>query len=643
MCGILGVVSTDGRVDRGTFERSLSFMAHRGPDGEGCWYRPGTAAPFVALGHRRLAIIDLSEAGAQPMANADASVWITYNGEIYNYVELMTELQALGHTFRSKSDTEVILRAYEQWGAAALERLNGMFAFAIWDERKRELFAARDRFGEKPFHYAWDPRTGFLAFASEIKALIALPQVDATLDEQALYRFVAWEELAGSEQTLWRGVRRLPRASWLRLKAGEGAPVLTTGRYWDIDLRHTDGLSFERAAIQFAETFADSVRLRLRSDVPVGTSLSGGLDSSAVVCQIHALGAAGGQRTFSARMSDPKLDEGRHIQAVLAKTHVRGHDVWPSNDELGSVFAKLCYHLEEPFQSTSQFAQFLVMRLASEHGVTVLLDGQGADELMAGYPPYFIARYADLAQQWRLLDLAREWQGFRARHQRPFPLPPKALAARMAPGLYRLARRSEHGLTAAGTGAWAQMAPWWNPSWLAEFPGEPAPRAGVERDRLTQKLYDDSLNGALQELLRYGDRNSMAWSRELRQPFLDHRLAEQLFRLPPEFKLRNGETKVIMRAAMKPLLPESITVRQDKLGYQPPQESWMDGPLAAWTADRLDSAASVFDGRLAPGAVDRLRSLARPLAHHQGRAVFTLLTLGECWRELRNVRTAVRD
>jgi asparagine synthase (glutamine-hydrolysing) len=230
VCGILGILSVDHAPDPAEAARGLELMAHRGPDGQGLWSRAADGPPFVILGHRRLAIIDLSDLAAQPMANDDGSLWLTYNGEIYNYVELMGELEARGHRFRSRSDTEVILRAYEEWGPDCLARFNGMFAFAIWDERRRELFAARDRFGEKPFHYAWDPAGGQFAFASEIKALLALPWVDDGLDDRALYRYVAFQELAGAEQTLFRGVRRLPHAHGLRLAVQGGGFSLNVQR-----------------------------------------------------------------------------------------------------------------------------------------------------------------------------------------------------------------------------------------------------------------------------------------------------------------------------------------------------------------------------------------------------------------------------
>jgi asparagine synthase (glutamine-hydrolysing) len=503
-----------------------------------------------------------------------------------------------------------------------------MFAFAIWDERNKELFAARDRFGEKPFHYFWDSARGLFAFASEIKALMAIPEIECDIDERALYRFVAYQELAGSEQTLWKGIKRLPHSHWLKLKWRGDGFELTKRRYWDIDLERIEKVTLKDAGLKFAELFADSVRLRLRSDVPVGSSLSGGLDSSAVVCQIHALGAAGGQKTFSARMEDRSLDEGQYIAAVLAQTGVEGHEVWPTSEELERCFSKLCYHLEEPFIQTSQFAQHLVMRLAKENGVTVLLDGQGADELLAGYTPYFITRYSDMAESREFSGLWRERRGFRGRHNRPFPLSTKMLAARLVPDAYHFFRRT-NGLREITT-TWTEMTGWWNDEWLNQFAVEDPPELPTSsRDRLTKRLYSDTMMGELQELLRYGDRNSMAFSREVRQPFLDHRLAELVFALPIEYKLLNGETKVVFREAIKNLIPQSILRRQEKLGYQAPLPSWLRDPLKGWAEERLDRSPAQLSSYLTTQAVQKFRSMSAKLDESEARSVFSVLTLCE--------------
>jgi asparagine synthase (glutamine-hydrolysing) len=633
VCGIFGAIDANQRPENDLLRRSLRRIGHRGPDGEGLWERETAAPPFVALGHRRLAIIDLTDAGAQPMAGAGGRLWLTYNGEIYNYLELMDELRGRGHVFQSHSDSEVILKAYEEWGVECLQHFNGMFAFAIWDEGRKELFAARDRFGEKPFHYCWLPERNWFAFGSEVKSLLLWPEVDAGLDERALYRFLAFRELAAAEQTLWRGVRRLPHAHYLRLRWTGGRFDLTLKKYWDIDLKQQSDISLTEAARRLRELFADSIRLRLRADVPVGSSLSGGLDSSAVVCQIHALGAAGGQKTFSARMEDATLDEGKHIRAVLQQTGIEGHEVWPSVNELEAGFARLCYHLEEPFLSTSQFAQHLVMRLARDNGVTVLLDGQGADEILAGYSPYFLARYAEMADHRQLFSLWREWRGFRQRHARRFPLTAKGLMVRAWPFL----RRGGASNGGAANFQWPAMREWWSEDWLREFRCEEPPALpDAPRDTLTRRLYSDALGGHLQELLRYGDRNSMAWSREVRQPFLDHRIAELLFALPPEYKLAQGETKVVMRRAFKDLIPASITMRQDKLGYQAPMQGWLGGPARDWAAQKIADLPRVFGERLAARPQERFQRLDS-FGEDAAWAVFTLLTAYETQQQLRAV------
>lgn len=630
MCGIAGVVSAGLLPDASLRRTMLTRQGHRGPDGEGEWLRPpAQGQPAVWLGHRRLAIIDLSDAAGQPMAGSDGALRITYNGEIYNYIELMDELTSLGHRFRTHSDTEVILAAYERWGVASLDRLNGMFAFAIWDERRSELFAARDRFGEKPFHYAWNPAAGTFAFASEIKALLVLPDIDASLNEDALCRFITFREMAGTEATIWKGVRRLRHGHWLRVSCDPGGLKLETRRYWNIALEKENALPLADASKRFAELFRDSVRLRLRSDVPVGTSLSGGLDSSAIVCQIHALGAARDQRTFSARMADPALDEGAHIQTVLQHTGISGAEVWPTAEDLQRSFSAFCYHQEEPCFSTSPFAQYLVMRLASENGVTVLLDGQGADELLAGYTSYFLTRYADLATTRQFLSLFREYRAFERHHGSGFPLSLKALVAKAAPILQRLRRHHP----AADAGPSLDAPSCWNRDWLRSFGGQSRQPLPVDhqRDALTCRLYADALTGPLQELLRYADRNSMAWSREVRQPFLDHRIAEFLFSLPAEFKLAGGETKVIMRHALAGLLPESIRQRQDKIGYRTPLATWLSGNASSWVQERIEHASRQLQGIVDPHWVDARMNAVPAGAFTKGAEdVFAMLTVAEC-------------
>jgi asparagine synthase (glutamine-hydrolysing) len=633
LCGILAVATPDGLPPASLLSASLDLMSHRGPDGRGVWVREEESGPRVWLGHRRLAIIDRSDGGAQPMARDDLVV--TYNGEIYNYLELRTELRGLGHEFRSDSDTEVLLRAYQEWGVACVQHLNGMFAFALWDEGRMRLVVARDRFGEKPLHLSWDPTRSRLALASEIKPLLALPQVSHRLRERSLYRFFAFAEQAGSRETLWEGVERLPNAHTLTLQWTGSSFEAEIQPYWQIEPGRTLDLSPAKAAERFAELFRDSVRLRLRSDVPVGTSLSGGLDSSVVVCQIsELLGRGSVQKTFSARMHDPRLDEGRYIGEVLRHTGLEGHSVWPNTDGLHECFARFCYHLEEPVWATSQFAQHEVMRLAQQHEVTVLLDGQGADELLGGYRPYFRVHYVDLLKRGKYATLAREWSGFRRRHPRAFPLDRRgamAIAMPWALQAWRHLRRQPESGFAKGP-----LHGWLREDWLEGFSGEhPHFNAGGTGTALRQRLHHDALGGPLQELLRYGDRNSMAASREVRQPFLDHRLAELAFALPDEHKIHEGETKVLLRRASADLLPRAIHERQDKLGYEAPLRSWLNGALQSWARERLAAPPSGLRDLVAPKLVDTFDQGVA--TESQARLVFATLTLFQCWEELSSI------
>ncbi len=417
MCGIYGIWHTDGApVDVAALRRQTERIRHRGPDDEGYlladtasgattpYGGPDSAAALclaplgsiqatgdLAFGFRRLAILDLSPAGHQPMSDPSGRLWIVFNGEIYNYRALRAELESAGHSFRSGSDTEVILAAYAEWGQGCLQRLNGMFAFAIWDARRRELLIARDRFGIKPLYYIWNGRT--LAFASEIKALAGRDATPFAPDDRQVYRFLVSGLLPNpqSGETFFGGVRSLPPARWLRLSNGK----LAEGQYWRLDIHQTAEQSAADAAEEYGALFADAVRLQLQSDVPVGTCLSGGLDSSSIVCTINRLMAAGGaptnqlgehQKTFSAvYTTEGRYNERAYVEQLVAATSAEKNLTFPSAERLWADAERLVWHQDEPFQSTSIFAQWCVMSAVRERGVTVLLDGQGADETLAGY------------------------------------------------------------------------------------------------------------------------------------------------------------------------------------------------------------------------------------------------------------------
>lgn len=637
MCGIFGILSIQGPPSSATTHRALVSLAHRGPDGEGMWRRDSLQGPFVVFGFRRLAIVDLSDLSAQPMQSVGGNHCMVFNGEIFNYRELRDDLRRLGHSFRSNGDTEVLLTAYRQWGPECVSRLNGMFAFGIWDETDDSFFAARDRFGEKPFFYGLSSDHRTLAFGSELKALFASGVCQPEINDRALLRYVREDVIDGHEEALYSNVFRLLPGRSMTVKVSNGCLNWKIRRYWAPRL---SGCGFNCAlspAAKLRELLVESVRLRLQADVPVGTSLSGGIDSSAIVCLIREASPMGDQQTFSARMPDEKLDEGRYIRAVRAAAGVQGHEVIPTADELAKVFSQLCFYMEEPFPATSMFAQFLVMRLAKEHGVTVLLDGQGADELIGGYTGYFRLRYGDLARRLRIGKLLQELRIYSALRDGAKAMSIKRILASYLPGtlLAGFLRKNEER---------RGFISWWNDEWLVTGNGRGTVLGdGPYLDRFEHRLLEDALNGPLQELLRYGDRNSMAWSRELRQPFLDHNVAEFVCALGPELKIENGTTKYVLREAMRGTVPNVVLDRHDKLGYQAPQGGWLSGQLRSWTEERLEQARYVLGERIGRSVVDRFRRLHHPLNEwREARDVFRLLTLCEGMVQLKKLASSSR-
>lgn len=580
MCGIAGILVAGGAdAPRADVLAMAGALRHRGPDGEGSYFGPG-----IGFGHTRLAIIDLSHASDQPFADEAAGLVLIFNGEIYNYVELRRELEGLGHRFRSQGDTEVLLRAFAEWRTGAFAKLNGMFACAIWDERRRELVLARDRFGEKPLYLARHGRE--VLFASEMKAIFAVRPALREPNLKAVYRYIARGDLDQDAESFFAGVESLPAGHFLVLDSeGRGTPK----RYWTPKATETPR-RHEEAVEAFRALLFDAVRLRLRSDVPVGSSLSGGIDSSSIVCAVQAqretLGLAE-QHTFSARFDSAAHDEGKYIDIVTRACGTRRHDTWVHPEAFEAEFAALQYHQEEPIASTSPFAQWSVMRLAKTHETTVLLDGQGADELLGGYTQALGMFLVHWLRTGRLDRAGRllwgSWQRFGSLRE---PL--------LFGGYYLLSPRLRDRLAERYYGSGKVLA--------RELHDRFAP-AHVEsitpfRDGLRNELVRWQLTTQLPELLRYADRNSMAFGREVRLPFLDHRLAEFCFGLPPQWLLEGATTKAILRRAMEGIVPGPILKRRDKLTYAPPQRSWAQGPLKGWLLRQLESAArrrEVFD------------------------------------------------
>lgn len=603
MCGIAGILSQNKIIAQTVLKRMTDAIAHRGPDGDGFWMNN---TGNVGLGHRRLAIIDLSDTGKQPMFYANGRYVLIFNGEIYNYLELREQLESRGCKFVSTSDTEVLLALFAEKKEECLQDLDGMFAFAIWDEQEQRLFAARDRFGEKPFYYAI--HDGAFYFASEMKALWAAG-VPRVVNNGMLYNYLADNQMYNPgdlKQTFYTGIYKLKAAHYFFISTDK--MQAEQNRYWTLNYRNIDHeISEEHAREKFRSLFNESVKRRLRSDVPVGSSLSGGLDSSLIVCTIDNLNAEKHlrQTTFSARFPGFAKDEGQFMHAVIDQTNVEPHFVYPDDEGLADNLEKLFHHQEEPFGSASIYAQFCVMQLAKENNVTVLLDGQGADEILAGYHSYFDDYLRDLRLRdkdlWRL-----EKQAYR-RSNGAYNFK-KAVAGFLPEQLKKRAKQVRRGLQKHASSFLNKDFQRENASLTFSIPNPP--------NSLQESLHRHALCGPLEELLRYADRNSMAHSREVRLPFLNHDLAEFLFSLPPAFKIRSGSFKYIMREAFRDVLPAVIVNRTDKIGYEPPQKSWLENPRMI---RKIDSAAN----SLAAAGILNIKSLDLIRAREKQTTIFT--------------------
>jgi len=607
MCGIAGVIGPGAERGGAELVAPLTVLQHRGPDDHG-WllqtpegFKAGRAEdspdPFRArLLHRRLSILDLSESGWQPMTTPDHAFALAFNGEIYNYIELREQLRREGCSFRSQSDTEVLLHACARWGPSALRRLVGMFAFALLDARRDKLVLARDFFGIKPLYYVYSE--GTFAFASEIKALLRLPFVRRRVHPQRFYDYLRLGLTDHGGETLFAEIRQLPAAHYLEVSLDNprpGDPV----RFWDLDLQNPLDLSFDEAAKRWRDLFLDNVRLHLRSDVPVGAALSGGIDSSAIVAAMRLLEPKADLHAFSYIVEDATLSEEQWVDQVGTQTRAVLHKVHATPKELVDDLDDLIYTQDEPFGSTSIYAQYRVFRKARENGVTVMLDGQGADELLAGYRPYLAARVGSLVRRGHWLEAVR----FARR------------AARLpgTRGLLRLLLQTGGELLPAKCKAVAQqllgegaMPRWLNNSWFrtrgvgASF----APRR-AKQDLLRERLRETVVTTSLPMLLRYEDRNSMAWSIESRVPFLTPALAEFTLQLPEEYLLGpDGTSKLVFRKAMRGIVPDAILDRRDKIGFATPERRWL-AALRPWIEATLASERSLSIPALNPARMQQ--------------------------------------
>lgn len=611
MCGIFGVVS-NVLPDNKIIKDALDSIKHRGPDDEGFFFAnisentytsaSGTdTCPYLkeelrdlfdvniskyqlVLANRRLAIIDLSPKGHQPMSYENNNLWITYNGEIFNYKELKTELKSMGHRFYSDTDTEVILAAYSEWGEDCVSRFNGQWAFCIYNKRKKGLFCSRDRFGIKPFYYWFDGK--HFAFASEIKALLKLPFLKKEINKSAISDFIIFHMHHHTRESLYKKIYQLLPSHKMNIDLNKMS--IHIDKYYELKFNDELGEYDHHQALRYADDvrdiLVDAVKVRLISDVPVGSCLSGGLDSSSIVLIINKLLREGGiqgeqigrrQKTFTASFDDPSVDERMYAEEVIGHTDVDSFFVYPTAEKLWKEVDDFLFYQDGLCKSTNVYGGWNVMRLASNH-VRVVLNGQGGDELFGGYPRYEPVYLADIIRKMRIKDIIK----FFISKSR----------------LYGL----NHSFDAILKGGYLALIPDSLKVFLfrqrnkdrfrciENLLGEPdLGNIGFNRmaDRiksLNYQLYCDIAKDYLLQLLHEDDRNGAAFSIENRVPFIDHRLVEYVNRIPSIYKLYKGWSKWILRLAMRDLLPEKILWRKDKIGFLTPVETWIkhkDSPM----------------------------------------------------------------
>jgi asparagine synthase (glutamine-hydrolysing) len=605
MCGIAALFCDSPRPEvSGWLLAMMRAVRHRGPDGQGAIAGAGLSLQDDhqpadwALGHVRLAILDLSAAGLQPMGTPDRKLWISYNGEVYNYLELADELRRAGHSFRSGTDTEVILAAYRQWGPDCVARFRGMFAMVIIDLSSATVFAARDRLGIKPLSVWCGDR--LTAIVSELKQLYALPGFAPRLNRQQAVDYLS-EGLLGHEadQTLLQDVVPLEPSCWLTWKLGQSPQLAQRQVYWR-PARATQPRAWDEAVSATGQTFRAAVELRLRSDVPVGTCLSGGIDSSSIVA-VATRDYQARMKTFSVCHDDPRISEERYIDEVARYCGADSIKLRLRQDDALADLDDFLYHQDEPVFSLSQYGEFAVMRLARQHGVPVLLNGQGGDEALCGYRKY---AYFFLQQLWR---------------QRRFATAARHVTATLIHGDRQLFQ------------FWQGVR--YVPSWLRRRydpmgeilrPEVVSGRRGAWRSRMqgVQNLHEhqwaDLRWWSLPVLLRYQDRNSMAHSIEARVPLVDHEFLELMLTMPEEYFFRRGMTKRLLVDALGDRLPDSLRSRRTKLGFDTPQATWLKGRLGEELEQRLlrcDRIDSLVDRRAASGAFSEYRQGSKRIPH----------------------------
>ncbi len=596
----------------------------------------GSVDGGVVLGHRRLSILDLSVHGHQPMSYR-GRYWVVFNGEVYNYLELRRELAAQGHTFTSNSDTEVVLAAYSEWGSSCLSRFNGMWALVILDLERKTLFLARDRFGVKPL-YCWNTNEAF-AFTSEIKGFAALRSWRARANMPRLLDFLVWSVSDHSSETMFDGVQQLPAGHFALLDVGAALAGDTEAR--SVEFRPQrwytptprPRVELGDAAEELRDALTDAVRLRLRADVPVGSCLSGGLDSSSIVCVmsdlLHRAGVRDHLKTFTARSDEGAFDESGYARAVIDRAQSDGVFVTPKPEKLFEDLPRLIWHQDEPFGSSSIFAQWCVFEAARQHGVVVMLDGQGADEALCGYQGFFGSYLAGLFRSGRLLSWAGEMAALRREIGFSWVRSVGYTAAYAAPGALGVIGRLD-GRAYADRG-------WLGARYAHAFGADPIRAAGGRARSVREMSLAQITATNLPMLLHWEDRNSMAFSIEARVPFLDYRVVELSLGLADSQKVGGGVSKRALRSAMSGIVPEKILARRDKMGFVTAEPLWMKRDVSRKFREALAHAVEALSGVVEPSILERFDEVVsggRPFDHRYWR----VLSAGS-WASSFSVRT----
>lgn len=582
MCGIVAIFTPSPNPKVASWiGAATDLIKHRGPDSQGAVFSSNnfvTTSPEGkpvdwGLGHARLAILGLGEQGHQPMASVDNSCWVVFNGEIYNFIELRNELKKLGYQVKGDSDTAVLLAAWSAWGVSCVEHFNGMFAFVLVDTEKNVAFAARDRLGIKPLYY-WKGSIG-IALVSEIKQLAAIPEFIAKGNLQQIQDFLI-DGVSGHEQeTFFDGVASFPAAHRLLWKLGTRPNIDNAECWWQLE-RSSSDMSWSDAVEGTRQQLIRAVTLRMRSDVPVGSCLSGGIDSSSIVSIVtKQLGES--IRTFSSCSHNPLFDEQQYIDTVNKDTNSVSTKVFPNESEAIELFDTIAWHQDEPFGSLSIYAQWCVMKLARENNVPVLLDGQGGDEIFCGYRKYVFFYLQHLLNRRKYIASLRHTKDMLLNgDRRIFDL---RAGTRYMPNCFR--ERIESPIKISGALLPYKRHPW----------GEKM--SGIKSIELHRSA--DLLTWSLPTLLRYEDRSSMAHGVEARVPFVDHNLIEFALTIPEQHLFRQGRGKAPLVDAMEGILAESIRKRRTKMGFESPQSVWMKGEFGKYSEDRIRSCNILED------------------------------------------------